>query len=95
MKFQRSYEVVREPLQSVSPDVLKRAAPECRYAVVDAEGHVVLAGVARVADDATFKMDLNGKLSAGGYTLLAEITVNGNAMNADIQRIPVFISSKP
>ena len=82
-------------MQSVSPDVLKRAAPECRYMVVGAEGRVVLAGLARLADDATFQVDLKGKLPAGSYTVLAEITVNGNAMNADIQRIPVSISANP
>ena len=93
MKFQRSYEVVREPLQSVSPDVLKRAAPECRYLVLDGQDRAVLAGAAPLAADGTFQMDLTGKLPPGRYTALAEITVNGNAMNADIQRIPVVISS--
>jgi hypothetical protein len=95
MKFQRSYDIVREHLQSVAPDVLKRSIPECRYMVVDGEGHVVLAGLAGPADDATFQVDLNGKLPAGRYTVLAEITVNRNAMNAEIQRIPVAISSTP
>jgi hypothetical protein len=95
MKFQRSYDVVREHLQSVAPDVRKRSAPECRYVVMDGEGHVVFAGLAGPADDATFQVDLNGKLPAGQYTVLAEITVNRNAMNAEIQRIPVSISSTP
>jgi len=95
MKFQRSYDVVREHLQSVSPDVRMRSVPECRYVVVDGEGHVVFAGLAGLADDATFQVDLNGKLPAGQYTVLAEITVNRNAMNAEIQRIPVSISSTP
>jgi hypothetical protein len=93
MKFQRSYDVVRKPLQSLDPEETKRAAPECRYAVTDAGGHVVLAGVASLADDATFNVDLGGKLPDGSYTLRAEIVVNGNAMNADISRIPVVISS--
>jgi hypothetical protein len=93
MKFQRSYDIVRVPLQSVSPDVLRRAAPECRYMVLDTEGNVVLAGTATPAEDATFQMNFDGKLPAGRYTVVAEITVNGNAMNADIQRIPVVISS--
>jgi len=95
MKFQRSYEVVRQPLQSVSPDILQRAAPQCRYMVLDAEGKVVLAGTATPAEDATFQMDFDGKLAAGRYTAVAEITVNGNAMNADIQRIPVRIAPVP
>jgi hypothetical protein len=92
-KFQRSYEIEREPLQSVAPDVLNRAVPECRYVVTDAEGRVVLAGLARPAADATFQLELDRKLPAGPYTMLAEITVNGNTMNAAIERIPVLISS--
>jgi hypothetical protein len=92
MKFQRSYDVVREPLQSVAPDVLKRSAPECRYMVLDGDGHVVLAGAVSVADDATFHIDVDDPLPAGQYTVLAEITVNRNAMNAQIERIPVSIN---
>jgi hypothetical protein len=95
MKFQRSYDVVREHLQSVAPDVLKRSAPECRYMVVDDKGHAVLAGLATLADDATFQVDLGGKLPAGRYMVAAEITVDRNAMNAEIRRIPVSISSAP
>ena len=95
VKFQRSYKIEREPLQSVAHDVLKRAAPQCRYVVMDTEGRVVLAGLTPLADDATFQVNLNGKLAPGRYTMLAEINVNGNAMNADIQRIDVLISSSP
>ena len=95
MKFQRSYEIHREHLQSASADDLKRAAPECRYTVVDSSGRAVLAGVARLADDASFQVDLKGKLAPGRYTVFAEIIVNGNAMNAEIQRIPVLIASNP
>src|SRR5262249_6098384 len=94
-KFQRSYEIVRGPLASVAPDVLKRAAPVCRYMVVDSEGRVVLAGDARLADNATFQVDLKGKLPVGGYKVFAKIMVNENSMNADIRRIPLVISSNP
>jgi hypothetical protein len=90
-KFQRSYRIVRAPLQSMPADVFKRAAPECRYIVFDAENQIVLAGVARPADDATFRVPLEGKLPAGRYTMSALIAVNENTMNADIQRIPVVI----
>jgi len=95
MKFQRSYEMRREPLQSLSADDLKRAAPECRYTVVDSAGRVTFAGVARLGDDATFRVDLKGKLAAGRYTVLAELIVNGNAMNAEIRRIPIEVGAKP
>jgi hypothetical protein len=95
MKFQRSYEIQREPLRTVAPDVLKRSAPECRYTVVDDAGRVVLAGIARPAEDATFRLDVSGKLTPDSYTVLAEIVVNGNAMNAEIRRIPLLVSSNP
>jgi hypothetical protein len=45
--------------------------------------------------DAGFRIDLGGKLPAGQFTLLAEIVVNGNAMNAEIKRIPVVMPSAP
>ena len=94
MKYQRSYELVRQPLQTVEPDVLKRSSPECRYVVVDDEARAVQAGSAAVSDDATFYIDLDPGLTAGTYTVLAEITLNRNTMNADIRRIPVVIPSQ-
>jgi hypothetical protein len=83
---------VRRPLPSIPADVLKRAAPECRYAVIDADGRVVLAGQVPLAA-ASFLIDLGGRLPSGNFTLLAEIIVNGNAMNAEIKRIPIVTSS--
>jgi hypothetical protein len=93
VKFQRDYRIVRAPLQSIRADVLKRAAPECRYSVVDDAGRVVLAGLVPLAEDSTFSLDLDRKLQPGRYTLLALIAVGGNVMNADIRRIPIVISS--
>ena len=95
MKFQRSYEIDRQSLQSLSPGDLQRAMPQCRYMVLDAEGKVVLAGTASPVEDGTFQIAFEGKLAAGSYTAVAEITVNGNAMNADIHRIPVRVGSVP
>jgi hypothetical protein len=92
VKFARSYRIERVPMQSVSRDVLKRAAPECRYVVIDDKGGVVLAGVAAL-DEVTFQIDLNGKLPTGDYTIMALIAVNGNAMKAAIRRIPTRIVS--
>lgn len=95
VKFQRSHRIVRESLQSVARDVLKRAAPQCRYVVIDTEGRVALAGFASLADDATFRVNFNGKLATGRYIMLAEINVNGNTMNAEIRRIDVLVPSSP
>jgi hypothetical protein len=91
MKFQRSYDILRQPLQSLSPDVVKRSAPQLRYLVTDAQGRAVLAGQADVADDLAFHLDLAGRLPPGRFTLAAEIAVNGNAMNAEIKRAPIVM----
>ena len=91
-KHQRSYDIVRRPLQSVPADVLKRSAPECRYVVMDHNGQAVLAGQVSLGADMAFHIDL--KLPAGQFTLTAQIVVNANAMNADIQRIPIEIAAQ-
>src|SRR5262249_60493052 len=94
-KHLRSYDIVRKPLQSIAPDALKRSAPECRYVVTDGEGRVVLAGPVPPAEDASFSVDLAGALPPGHFTLRAQIIVNANAVNAEIQRIPIDVASKP
>jgi hypothetical protein len=53
----------------------------------------VLAGRGELGDDRTFQIDFSGRLSAGSYFVLAEIIVNGSAMEAKIERIPLTISS--
>jgi hypothetical protein len=95
MKFMRDYQIARQPMQLVDATLRKRAAPECRYVVVDAEGRVALAGVSLPGEDLMFGIELDGRLPAGQYTLMAEILVNGNAMNSEIKRIPVVIGGKP
>jgi len=91
-KFQRSYRLVRTPLASLQAVVAKRAAPECRYMVTDAGHRVVLAGIAPLGADGTFAIDFTGRLAPGHYAISALIAVNGNAMNADIARIPLTIA---
>jgi hypothetical protein len=94
-KHQRSYDIVRKPLQAIAPDALKRSAPECRYLVTDGEGRIVLAGQVSPVEDASFSIDLTGALPPGHFTLMAQIIVNANAMNAEIRRIPVEVAPKP
>jgi hypothetical protein len=95
MKFMRDYQIVRQPMRLVDATVRQRAAPQCRYVVVDADGRVALAGVVVPSEDLTFAVDLDSRLPAGRYTVMAEIIVNGNAMSAEIERIPVVIGGKP
>ena len=40
-------------------------------------------------------VELDDRLPAGQYTVMAEILVNGNATNSEIERIPVVIGRKP
>jgi hypothetical protein len=94
MKHMRSYDIVRKPLQSIAADVRLRAAPECRYLVTDQDGRVLIAGTAALEGDATFSLDLGGKLPAGEFTLAAQIVVNGNAANVEIRRFPISISAR-
>jgi hypothetical protein len=95
MKFMRDYQILRQPMRLVDATVRKRAAPECRYVVVDADGRIALIGVSLPREDLTFVVELDGRLPAGQYTVMAEILVNGNAMNSEIKRIPVVIGWKP
>jgi hypothetical protein len=90
-KFQRSYRLVRTPLQSIGTDALRRADPQCRYLILDESGRVIFAGQQSPADDASFRIDLAGRLPPGRYTMQALIAPNGNAMNAEIRRIPIVI----
>jgi hypothetical protein len=94
-KHMRSTDIVRKPLPSIAPDVLKRSAPECRYIVTDGDGRVVLAGQVAIGADASFRIDLAGRLPVGHFTLAAQLIVNANAMNAEIRRIPVEVAAKP
>jgi hypothetical protein len=91
-KFQRSYRLVRTPLRAIAPEVLRRSVPECRYLVADENALVVRAGVARLGDDAKFRIDLAGELPPGSYTLTALIAVGGNAVHAEIRRVPVVVA---
>jgi hypothetical protein len=95
MKFMRDYQIVRQPMRLVDATVRNRAAPECRYAAVDAAGRIALAGVSLPGEDLRFAIELDGRLPAGPYTVMAEILVNGNAMNSQIERIPVVVGGKP
>src|SRR6185295_10970902 len=95
IKHMRSHDIVRRPLASIAADVLKRAAPECRYLVTDRDGRAVLAGTAALGADANFSLDFSGRLPPGSFTLAAQIIVNGNAMNAEISRFPLEVAAQP
>jgi hypothetical protein len=92
-RYQRSYDIVREALPKIAAPDLLRAAPQCRYMVLDAQGAPVLVGSADPTPDARFDIDFAGRLAPGDYTVLAQVTVDGNATNAEIRRIPLSIAA--
>src|SRR5215470_534601 len=94
-KHMRSYDIVRTPLHSVPADVLTRSAPECRYMVMDGEGRVVFAGQVPLKGDASFHVDLKGRLPSGQFTLHAQIIVNGNAAASEIKRVSIAVPPPP
>ncbi len=95
-KFGRSYRLVRTPLKSVPAAFLKRDAPEIRYVITSADGRAALTGSALLGADAGFALDLKDRLPPPGrYTLSALIAVNGNAMNAEVHRVPLVIGPQP
>jgi hypothetical protein len=63
--------------------------------VTDSMGQVVAAGQVAPAADAGFQLDLAGELPAGRFTLHAQVVVNDNAMNAEVSRFPLVVSSEP
>jgi hypothetical protein len=71
----------------VAADVLRRAAPECRYLVTDADRRVVLVGVAVLDAEASFRIGLGDRLPPGDYTLTLLMSVNGNMTGPGINRI--------
>lgn len=94
-KFQRSHRVVRMPLASVPPAVLKRDTPELRYVVTAADGPVALTGVVPLGADGQFAVDLKGRLPPRRYMLSALIAVNGNVMNAQLHRMSLVVGAQP
>jgi hypothetical protein len=92
MKFQRSYRIIREPLAATPTTGASRPVLVCRYFVLAADGNVALAGTGRLAADATFRLELKGKLAPGDYTVQAAVYVGSNAMNPEIVRIPYSVA---
>ena len=90
-KFQRSYRLVRTPLKSVPADVLRRAAPECRYLVMDSNGRAVGTGAATLGTEAGFQIDVTDRLPPGNYTLSVLMAVNGNVIHPDVKQFSFAI----
>ena len=94
-KFQRTYEIVREPLQRAATSGREEALPLCRYIVVQADGAVAHTGMARYTGDSMFVVELQGKLKPGLYTILVALYVYENYVNPEIKMLPYQVDARP
>jgi len=83
-KFQRAYEVVREPLRSASTGD-HGDLPECRYLVVGPDGDVVKAGAAPFTDPGVFTVDLHDIRGPGRHAVMVALSLGDNRVNPVIQ----------
>lgn len=86
-RSQRSYGIVRQPFGRDTPIDGRAQTLVCHYLVVASNGKAVLSGRGRLQDDATFAVNLEGRLMPGRYTVMIALYLNGNTMNPDIRRI--------
>jgi hypothetical protein len=78
-KFQRTYEIVRQPLERAAAEAERFERPVCRYVIVDASGGVAAAGAAAPRGAGGFAIDLS-RLAPGRYTVLIGLFVGDNAV---------------
>jgi hypothetical protein len=86
-KFQRTYEIVREPLGRTAPAVKAGELPLCRYVVLHPNGSIVYTGTARYTGNGVFFADLQDKLSPGLYTITLALYLAENYINPEIKTL--------
>ncbi|MBI4610464.1 MAG: hypothetical protein HY726_15815 [Candidatus Rokubacteria bacterium] len=86
VKFQRTHEIVVEPLGGGPRDAERRAATVCRYLVVRSSGEAVRAGTIQASDDGRFRVNLDA-LEPGSYRVLVSVVVWGNALDAEVRMV--------
>jgi hypothetical protein len=86
LKFQRSFEIIREPLGRDSSAGLDRAKAVCRYVVVSEDGQVAQIGAAEDAVQGVFRLQLD-QASAGPAKILVAIYLNDNYMNPEVKEV--------
>lgn len=93
-KFQRTYEVVRVPLERTAGGGQAPEVIESRYVVIDPAGRVRLSGRARFEEGALV-VDLRDRLEPGTYTVLTALYLNENFTSPDIRRVPYRVGLVP
>ncbi len=87
-RVMRDYKIVRRPLREAVASFGRKTIPQCDFVAVDGNGRVALAGQGRYRDDGAMLIDLKGRLAPGSYTVSVALYPNGNAVHAEIRRIP-------
>jgi hypothetical protein len=93
-KFQRTYEIVREPLQRPASTGKKEGPPLCRYVVMGAASTVVLTGTAPYVGDGVFFVELQGRLGPGLYSVMIALYLHENYVNPEIRTIPYRVAER-
>lgn len=84
-RFQRSYEIVREPFTAAGgADQARADTLVCRYVALGADGRVVALGEREPTGD-RFTVDLPG---GGPGTVLVALVLNGNTVDPDVRVVP-------
>jgi len=90
-KAQRSYHLVREPLNNQAMVGVYRVKVLAPYVVLSLQGEVLKAGSASYAGDGIFAIELSGKVPPGRYTVLTTIYVNDNSIEPDIKMVSLQV----
>ncbi len=88
-RYQRTYELVREPFGSAAAaDQATKDTLVCRYVAVGADGRVAAIGEAAGPEGNRFTVDLAGLPGPGAHTLLVALYLNGNTVDPDVRMVP-------
>jgi len=91
-RFQRTYNIVREPLRAAADARKKDEIPLCRSVVLSPAGSVLGTGTATYAGHGLFRVELPRDLAPGLYTILIALYLNENYVNPDIKMVPYHVS---
>src|SRR5205823_8647408 len=92
VRFQGTYEIVREPLRAAADAGKKGEIPLCRCVVLNSAGAVVGTGTATYTGNGLFRVELPRDLVPGLYTVLIALYLNENYVNPDIKMVPYRVS---
>lgn len=91
-RFMRTYEIIREPLRHAAGAGQAEPLPLCRYVVVRPDGVVGQTGTALYVGDGVFRVELQGDLAPGLYTVLLALYVNENYVAPEIKMMHDSVS---